>query len=239
MVPKIFGIEHILYLIVSLSVMFIGFVLIKKFINSEKKLRWLIRGLGFCLFAAIVWNRTTINWGREVFFASFLPSSFCGATSLFLAIAAMTLKKNHAVFHCLVYVGLLGGLITFFYPEFIGQNESFFYPMTISGLVHHTVTIFLTIVMVFTGYVQPEFKKWHYLFIGLSMYMCYGLFLITVLGYGDATHIYKPLLSGTPLNWLVLGILMLPIHLSLLWGWSVLFRKTPKLLFLKNSTAVL
>lgn len=235
MAPKIYGIEHILYLIICITLMVLGFFLIKKYINTEKKLSWLIRFLGLGLFIAIIWNRTSINIGRESFFASFLPGSFCGATSLFLAIAAMSLKKNHAIFHCLVYVGLLGGLITIFYPDFIGQSDSFFYPMTISGLAHHTVMVFLTIVMIFTGYVKPDFKKWYYLFLGLAMYMCYGLFLITVLNYSDAMHIFTPLLGGTPLNWIVLGLILLPLHLLLLMGWRFVFNKNSGILFLKNS----
>lgn len=235
MAPKIYGIEHIVYLVIVISLMVVGLILIKKFINTEKKLSWLIRCLGLGLFIAIMWNRTTINIGRDNFFASFLPGSFCGATSLFLSIAAMSLKKNHAVFHWLVYVGLLGGLITIFYPDFIGQADSIFYGMTISGLAHHTVMVFLAIVMIFSGYVKPDIKKWYYLFLGLAIHMCYGLFLITVLGYTDASHIYTPLLEGTPLNWIGLGLFLLPLHLSLLFGWRFILNKKPKILFLQPS----
>ena len=78
MAPKIYGIEHILYLIICIILMVLGFFLIKKYINTEKKLSWLIRFLGLSLFIAIMWNRTSINIGRESFFARFLPGSFCG-----------------------------------------------------------------------------------------------------------------------------------------------------------------
>ncbi|MFA6375282.1 MAG: hypothetical protein WCY04_03545 [Bacilli bacterium] len=233
MAPRIFGIEHILYLFVCILLMSLFLILIKKYIHSEKKLNILIRALGFILFIAIMWNRISININKENFFAGFLPGSFCGATSLFLSIAAMVLKKNHAAFYCLIYVGLLGGLVTIFYPDFIGQAESFFYPMTISGLVHHTVMVFLIMIMIFSGYVQPDLNKWYYLFLGLALYMCYGLLLITVLGYGDAMHIYTPLLEGTALNWIVLGLLFLPIHLGFLICWRYIVRKKPQVLFLK------
>lgn len=234
MAPKIYGIEHILYLVICLTLMSLGLILIKKYINTEKKLERLIRILGFFLFVAIMWNRISIRIGKEDFWTGFLPGSFCGATSLFLSIAAMTLKRNYAIFHCLVYVGLLGGLITIFYPDFIGQADSIFYPMTISGLAHHTVMVFLTIVMIFSGYVKPELKKWHYLFLGLAVVMCYGLFLITILGYSDALHIHNPLLEGTPLNWIGLGVIFLPLHFFLLIMWRFVLNKKPEILFLKK-----
>ncbi len=78
--------------------------------------------------------------------------------------------------------------------------------------MHHSLIVFIVIAMVKSGYVVPSIKKWHYMVIGLSFYMNYGLFLITMLGYDDAMIIFNPILSNTPLNWLVMGVIVLVLH---------------------------
>lgn len=209
--PEVYGIEHLLYLGFVGVIYFIGFWWIKKYVHTEEEVKKVVRLLGFLLLLSILWNRISIAFLRDGW-NSLLPGTFCGASSLALSISALTLKKDHPVFHSVAYVGLLGGLLTIFYPDFIGQASSFFYPMTVSGLWHHTVMVFLAIVMIWKGYFIPTFKKWSYLILGLCVYMTFGVFLITVLGYNDAMYIYHPILSGTPLNWIVLGILFLIYH---------------------------
>lgn len=219
--PEIYGIEHFLYILVSLLVMVILYRVIIKWASDEHKALVVIRIMGGVLFLAIMWNRLSIALTHGSF-SGFLPGSFCGASSLFLSIGTMTLRKNSVFFHSVAFVGLYGGLTTLIYPDFIGQSDSIFYPMTISGLVHHTVMVFLIIMMVRLGFLKPELKKWHLMPIGLSFYMVYGLFLISELGYGDAMLITKPILSGTPLNWFVLGLMTLSLHAGLLYLYVII-----------------
>lgn len=209
--PQVYGLEHFLYLFTVFSIYAVGFYLIHKYIKTEKQVTWLIKGIGLVLFLAIMWNRISVSALRDGW-AHFIPSTFCGFSSLALSLGAITLKKDHPFFHSVAFVGLLGGLLTTFYPDFIGQSDSIFYPMTISGLVHHSVMVFLVIVMIQTKFLIPTKKKWVYLPLGLSLYMTFGLFQITVLGYNDAMYIYHPILEGTPLNWFVLGMIFLPYH---------------------------
>ena len=225
--PAIYGIEHVIYLMIVIGLMVLSTWLIKRYIKTDKQLRLIIRLIGVLLLIAITWNRISVSMLRSGF-DEILPGTFCGTSSLFLAISAITLKKNHVIFHTLIYVGLLGGLLTLFYPEFIGQGSTFFYPMTISAMIHHTVMVYLALVMLMTGYVKPALKNWILLPIGLSFYMIYGLFLITELGYNDAMYIYHPILEGTPLNWFVLGMLFLIAHAIFLWVWEKkLYRFVP------------
>lgn len=217
--PTVYGFEHFAYLFVSLLILVPTFLWIKKHVHTEKEIRKTIFILGAILFVAIIWNRISVCALRDGF-DKFIPSTFCGMSSLLLSISAMTLKKDHAVFHSVAYVGLLGGLLTNIYPDFIGQAPSIFYPMTISGLVHHTLMVFLVIVMFSLGYVRPSIKKWIYLPLGLAVYMCIGIFLMTELGYSDAMYIYSPILSGTPLNWFWLGMIFLPYHALFLLVWE-------------------
>ncbi|MGD9909757.1 MAG: hypothetical protein AB7U79_04030 [Candidatus Izemoplasmatales bacterium] len=209
--PQVYGLEHFLYLFTVFSIYAVGFYLIHKFIKTEKQVTWLIKGLGLVLFLAIMWNRISVSALRDGW-DFFIPSTFCGFSSLALSLGAIFLKKDHPFFHSVAFVGLLGGLLTTFYPDFIGQSDSIFYPMTISGLVHHSVMVFLVIVMIQTKFLIPTKKKWFYLPLGLSLYMTFGLFQITVLGYNDAMYIYHPILEGTALNWFVLGMIFLPYH---------------------------
>ncbi|MCF7932989.1 MAG: hypothetical protein K9K93_07460 [Acholeplasmataceae bacterium] len=219
--PDIFGIEHMLYLLVSITLMILLSRWIIKMAKDEKKIILVIRIIGAVLFVAIMWNRTSIALTKGSF-SGFLPGSFCGASSLFLSLGAMTLKKDSPFFHSVAFVGLYGGLTTLIYPDFIGQSDSIFYPMTISGLVHHTVMVFLVIMMFRLGFVKPMLKKWHLFPIGLSFYMIYGLVLISELGYGDAMHINTPILSGTPLNWFVLGWIVLALHGGVLYAYDTI-----------------
>ena len=225
--PQIYGIEHILYLLVTISIMTALTILIDKKVHTTKQKEVTVKLIGVALLLAILWNRTSIAILRNGI-SSFLPGTFCGASSFALAIAVLICKKDSPVFHSVAYTGLLGSILTLVYPDFIGQDVSFFYPMTISGLVHHTVTFFLVLIMIRTGYLKPELKKWHLLPLGLSVYMVYGLFLITVLGYGDAMYIYQPILEGTILDWDVLGAIFLALHLVFLVIWDLIMKRRNK-----------
>ncbi len=218
--PEIYGTEHVFYLTVVFSLMVLAFGILRKRVKTEKGLERTIRILGGILLASIVWNRLSIAILRDGW-DSLLPGSFCGLTSLALSVSALIFRKNSPVFHCLAYCGILGGLVTLAYPDFIGQAPTIWYPMTISGLWHHTLMLFLGAFLLASGYVRPELRKWHYLPIGLSFYICVGLFEITQLGYSDAMEIFNPILSGTPLNWFVLGCLFLPVHALFLFVWGV------------------
>ena len=216
--PSVFGLEHGLYTLISTLVMLgVWFFLHKQNQTGKPLDRWFRIGGGI-LLVAIVWNRLSIAITRDTF-SNLLPGTFCGASSLFLAISLLVLPRNHAVFHSVAYIGFLGGIITVIYPEFIGQSDSIFYPMTISGLVHHTLITWWVVFMLLYGYIKPAWSMWRWYPIGLAFYMIYGLFLVTVLGYNDAMLIHEPILAGTPLNWFVMGWLVLLVHgvFMLLW----------------------
>jgi hypothetical protein len=221
--PHVYGIEHILYLAAVAILFALGLTLIHRYVRTDRQIEITIRLLAGVLLAAIVWNRLAVAIQRDGF-AEILPSTFCGSSSLALSLTVLTLRKDHPVFHCVAYIGMLGGLLTIFYPDFIGQADSIWFSMTISGLVHHTVMVFLVLTMVMTGWLKPTIRKWHDLPLGLAVYMCYGLFLITVLGYSNAMYIYEPVVDGTPLDWFVLGMIFLPVHAVFLLAWGRLVR---------------
>lgn len=219
----VYGIEHILYLLFSICLVVGVTLFAKRKIKTEKGLQLLIRLCGLVLFAMILYNRLSICVNSQYWYAPengvfgrfqlILPNSFCGVTSLCLSLAVMFGRRDNIALHALTYLGLLGGLLTLAYPDFIGQDPSFFYSCTISGLLHHTMAVVLSVLMLSTGYVRPDFKKWYALPICFCIYITYGLFLVRVLSYGDAFYIYTEILDGTSLNWWTMAVILFPVHL--------------------------
>lgn len=68
--------------------------------------------------------------------------------------------KEHLIYIAVsIIVALAGGIITTFYPNFIGQNPSFMYPPTILGMMHHTWSAIVVILMFMFGYLNLTYKK--------------------------------------------------------------------------------
>lgn len=202
--PEIFGWQHLVYLAVCLVISIASLVCIKIFVKDEKKQDIIVRCIGGLLLAMIVWNRIAIAISNKNGW-NLIPDSFCGMSSLVLALSCILGKRNNAVLHFVVYLALLGDILTVFYPDFIGQNPSFFYPNTISGLLHHTIGLVLCILLFMTGWFKPDWHKWPNLVVGFLAYITLGAFLISVLGYDNAFYINSPILSGTPLTVWVLA----------------------------------
>ncbi|NLW69940.1 MAG: YwaF family protein [Eubacteriaceae bacterium] len=217
--PRIFGVEHLIYLAFSLSLTAAGLIFIRKMQREGRDTLPIIRITGGVLFICISLNRIAICALRDGW-SNLLPGSFCGASSLALSLLAVFGKRDNPALHCVAYTGLLGGLLTIAYPDFISQAPSIFYPMTITGLMHHSVMIYLVLAMLQTGFLKPSLKKWKYLPLGLCCYMTFGLFCVDVLGYIDAMYIEEAILPGTPLKWFVLGPVFLLLHYLFLLFWD-------------------
>lgn len=204
--PRVFGIEHGIFLVIVGIVIGVIIMIPKtRMTNKHAKI------IALVLLVAIMWNRIAIAFHNNTF-ATTLPGTFCGASSLALAFGVLILKRNHPFFHSVAYIALLGGLITIIYPDFIGQAESVFHGRTISGLVHHALSVILVLILLKTKYWQPGWHQWHWTPIGLSAYMLYGLLLIYGLNYNNAMLIREPILENTPLTWWVMGILVMLVH---------------------------
>lgn len=227
--PQVFGIEHIIYFAVTVSLSIAAWIIARKHTNSEKNGDILIKCAAAALLAAIIWNRLSICVVSGEFLRDLLPNTYCGASSLAFSIIALIGKRNCKALHCVAYVGAIGALLTIAYPDFIGQADSIFYCKTISGLAHHSLTLLLFGLMIATGYLKPTLKKWHILPIGLCVYVAYGLVLIQLLDTSESTmYLYAPILEGTFLDWLGIGVIFLPLHTLLLFGWELLMRRKDK-----------
>lgn len=197
--PEIFGWEHLTYLAIFIVITIASLILIKLYAKSEKAKFITVKVVAGILLASILWNRICICISNQQW-KYILPNTFCGMNSLVLALTCLIGKKDNAVMHYVNHVALVGDILTLIYPDFIVQNPSIFYPNTISGLLRHSVALYLCILLLMLKWFVPNYKKWPNLVIGFLAYITVGAFQISVLGYSDAFYIYHPILPNTPLT---------------------------------------
>lgn len=136
----------------------------------------------------------------DVRWEQIIPDSFCGMTSLVLSLAVIFGKRDNHVYHFVWALGLAGSLITIFYPTFLDQGPSVFYLPTISGLLHHSITLVMIVALFLFDQIYVTYKKWYCTLFGFTAYLTVGAFQIAVLGLPDAFHIIEPMLDGTSLT---------------------------------------
>ena len=199
--PQVFGIEHVLYIVISTVIGGATIFLGKKFLKTEKEQTVFLKILAGLLFVAIAANRLsqvfrydTVRW------YCIIPDSFCGMTSLVLSLAVLFGKKDNPVLHFVWLLGLFGGISTVIYANFVGQSSSIFYLPTISGLLHHSLSAMVVVALLFFKQIDITYKKWYCTLFGFTCYLTVGAFLMHTFPISDAFHIAEPLLSGTPLT---------------------------------------
>jgi hypothetical protein len=199
--PQLFGIEHILYIIITTVVASAGLLLAKKYAKTDKSQTIVLKILAALLFVAIMTNRLsqvfrydTVRW------YCIIPDSFCGMTSLVLALAVLFGKKDNHVLHFVWLLGLFGGISTVIYATFLDQDISFFYIPTISGLLHHSLSAIVVVALLIFKQIDITYKKWYCTFFGFTSYLTLGAFLMHTFDLSDAYHIAEPLISDTPLT---------------------------------------
>lgn len=226
---KIFGWQHIVYLVVFIALATVGLVCAKKFAKSEKSQKIVVKVLAGILLASIVANRISISLKTGTFeWTKLIPDSFCGMSSLVLSLAVLCGKPDNAVQHFVWFIALLGGAITMVYPDFIGQASSIFYIPTITGLLHHSMAVVVVVSLFLFNQINVTYKKWFYSVVGFAFYISVGAFLIGALGASDAFHIMTPMLSGTPLTAWVLAPIYAVVYALVLLGFELVRKRKAK-----------
>lgn len=198
---NVFGTVHIIYLLITLPLSFIVLFLSKKFAKTEKSQRIFLKSLAGLLLIWIIVNRLSqVYRYNDVRWEQIIPDSFCGMTSLILALAVLFGKKDNPVYHFVWFLGLVGALITVFNPTFLNQGPSIFYLPTISGLLHHSLALLMIAALLLFNQIHITYKKWYCTFFGFTAYLSVGAFQMSVLDFPDSFHIAEPILSGTPLT---------------------------------------
>jgi len=201
MVPQVFGIEHIIYLALSMVIGAATLLLIKKYAKTEKAQAIALKSIAVMLLISIMTNRLsqvfrydTVRW------FCIIPDSFCGMTSLVISLAVIFGKKDNPVLHFSWLVGIFGAISTVIYPTFVSQHHSFFYTPTFSGLLHHSFCAVLVILLLMLRQIDITYKRWYCVVFGFTTYITVGAFLMSVFDMSDAFHIVEPLLPGTCLT---------------------------------------
>lgn len=201
MVPQLFGIEHILYILISTTITVVSLILAKKYAKSEKSQTIFLKTIAVCLFISILTNRLSqVFRYDDVRWYLIIPDSFCGMTSLVLSLAVLFGKRNNDVLHFVWLLGLFGGISTTIYASYIGQSDSVFYLPTISGLLHHSFSTFMVIALLMFNQIEITYKKWYCTLFGFTSYLTIGAFLMHTFNMSDAFHIAEPLIPDTPLT---------------------------------------
>ena len=218
MAPQLFGIEHILYIIITTILAAAGLLLAKKYAKTEKSQKIVLKILAALLLFAIMTNRLSQVFRYDnVRWYCIIPDSFCGMTSLVLALAVLLGKKDNDVLHFVWLLGLFGGISTVIYATFLDQDLSFFYIPTISGLLHHSFCATLVVAILIFKYMDITYKKWYCTFFGFTSYLTLGAFLMEAFDMSDAYHIAEPLIPDTPLTaWVMAPMYALGYGLILL-----------------------
>ncbi len=228
--PKVFGWQHWLFLLFFVVAVTVSIFLLKKYKPSERAIRRILRIAALVHLGLIIFSRIAMTVWLEDWMSLF-PDSFCSLSSVLLPIGMLFfLRKDGNYLHFIWYFALIGGVVTIVYPDFLSQDPSFFFPPTISGLLHHAMMAYNAILLVATGYFTPTLKKWYCLPLGGACVMTYGIFLLTALGEEDALHIETPLIEGTPLTWYVVVAIALTFSFLLMLAvdYFRVWRKKPK-----------
>jgi lipid-A-disaccharide synthase-like uncharacterized protein len=205
---RVFGLVHWIYLLITLSLSVVGLFFAKKYAKTEKTQNIILKSIAGMLLIWILLNRLSqVFRYEETRWHLIIPDSFCGMTSLALSLAVLFGKKNNVAYHFLWSISLVGTIITLVYPTFLDQSSSVFYLPTISGLLHHSLSLVMTVALLLFNQIHITYKKWYCTLFGFTAYLTVGAFQMSVFGLGDAFHIVEPMLDGTPLTaWVVAPI---------------------------------
>ena len=198
MPAELFGIEHILYIIISTVICGSFVVLAYKFAKQENIKVIILKVVGILLFISIMTNRLSqVFRYSDTRWYLIIPDSYCGMTSLVLSLAVIFGKKDNCVLHFVWLLGIFGGISTVIYATFVGQGPTIFYLPTISGLLHHSFSATLVVMLLLFKQINITYKKWYYSLFGFTCYLTIGAFLMSVFGMSDAFHIAEPLIPDT------------------------------------------
>lgn len=227
--PVLYGPEHTVYVIISVFAMILACVCAILFAKTEKIQTIVMRCMGGVLFVIIFTNRLALVFEHDApNWMKLITDSVCSTSSYVLALALLIGKKDNAVLHFVWLICLAGGLITTFYPNFIGQHPSFLYPPTILGLMHHTFSAIVVMVMLIFKYVYLTYRKWRYMAVGFLCYLSYGAFLMCVLDYGNPFYMTGPAVSGTIFTIWVIAPIYVAVYAFILLMVDLFRRKKQK-----------
>ena len=115
--PKIFGKEHLIYVLISVALGVAICVLAKIFAKTEKSKKIVVKCAGAMLFLIIFANRLALVFEYDkVNWLKLITDSFCSTSSYVLSLAILFGKKNNNILHFVWLISLAGGInLTIYY----------------------------------------------------------------------------------------------------------------------------
>ena len=208
--PKLFGIEHCLYLAIVFIFFFLLGYALKKNIKDDKNIEYMFRILGFFGLLFIIISRISMSLDRHNFIF-LIPDSFCSMTSYLTAISLLFLKKNNILLHVVWLLALVGNICSLIIPDYLADGPTIFFLPTITALMHHSFTLFEIIMVFVFKYMYLTIKKSWSQIILIILYIGLGLILVYGLHASDAFYIKNPAIINTHLRlWE-----MIPLYISI------------------------
>lgn len=225
--PGVWGVEYIIYFIVTTLLLVLGLFLIKRYVKKEKTIKVVVKITAACLLILFILNRIGymiqyiyIEPVEGYSWLNVFPETLCSVSSLLFAIAVLFLKKDNFLIHGIIHMALLGAIETCLYPSFL-NSQGLWEVGTITSLLYHTCMLFLALLVIITKYVNLTIKKWYIQPIVFMLIICYGLFYWQVILQGsnvdNILNINMPFISSMPIlsSWWMIGLAYL--------AWDILF----------------
>lgn len=212
---QVFGIEHIIYMIVAAIIMAGLIIVIKIFVPKDKMFIPMKVTAAIGIVIMIIY-RIVVSRSRSGTFLDFIPDTFCSMMGFIMPLTVLIFKPDTKIFQYAMFCGMLGGLLTFIYPDFLVYFDNIFNIHPFTGLLYHTLMLFMFLLAIITKYFVPTFKRWTSLPIGLAFMVVFAVFGNSVLGQSNNMSLKAPLLPGTPLTWWLVGILFLILYTIIL-----------------------
>jgi len=211
-----FGPEHLSFLFISLFILIAFEVVNAIWIKSIKVKKIEMYVLASLVLIFQVLNRIGIIWDRNWDWWQILPGTICSITSLVLGISCLFYKKENPLFQSIPLLSIIGGLLNDIYPNYLQQNSSFFYLPTITGMIHHTLAIILSISLFAFGFVKLDKRKWYMLPVTFTVIFFYSLLVVELTPLEDCANITKPMLSNSIFYGPVVALISFPVYALLL-----------------------
>ena len=208
---EVFGTQHLIYFIVAIVLMIALTVIFKIFIPKDKMFI-VMKVIASISLILIVIYRIVVSKSRSSSFIDFLPDTFCSMMGFILPIVVLIFKPNTKIFQYAMFSGMIGGILTLVYPDFLVYFDSILNIHPFTGMLYHTLMLFMFILSIVTGYFKPTFKNWVALPIGLAFMVVAGEFGNTVLGQTNNMYLNSPLIKDTVFTWWFVGILFILLY---------------------------
>lgn len=237
---SLYDVPHVLYIIISIGLTILVLYLANKYLHKQKhKDRFLkvFALLTVFLHISPIWVKFLRGEPAIANDNMLFPIYFCNLSMYLLLIVAFTSDKNTKTFKSLAtmmaYSGIIGAVITLFYPEFYLYGDSIFEWGMFKSFLSHSTMLVGAFYLFSGGYVKIEKQNTLIFSVGLLVFGALGLivnitFRIAGLNKPNAMYLQSPPIAELPfLNAYVIAILLIGVvHLTYLINESLKKKRT-------------